>query len=174
MTEKAFHEWYNDYGTSRGYRMPRIAPYHTGPFSLAIMLQDPGGPLAGSGAQTSGEIGVCNEDSTARFIRDELEYFKIPFSDVVLLNALPGYGLKNTAWERQRGAAFNNEAIRRAGIDSLLVAGKSVAWPVANLMDLTGTKVAFTHHPSVRGHNGCGSNVLGKRVWREALGSLLG
>lgn len=137
------------------------------------MLQDPGGPLAGSGAQTSGEIGVCNDDSTARFIRGELDYFNVPYSNVVLLNALPGYGLRNTKWERQRGAVFNNEAIRRASIDSLLVAGKSIAWPVANLMNLNGVKVAYTHHPSSRGHNSCGSNVKGKRIWREALESLL-
>ncbi len=173
MTEKAFHNWYHNVGTIRGYHMPRIAPYHTGPFSLAIMLQDPGGPLAGSGAQASGEIGVCNDDSTARFSRSELDHFKVPYSDVVLLNALPGYGLRNTVKERQRGAAFNNEAIQRAGIDRLLVAGKSIAWPVANRMNLNGIKTAHTHHPSTRGHNGCGSNVEGKRVWREALGSLL-
>ncbi|WP_420862487.1 hypothetical protein [Algirhabdus cladophorae] len=173
MTATAFHDWYYNDGTSRGYHMPRIAPYHTGPFRLAIMLQDPGGPLAGSGAQGSGEIGVRNADGTARYIRNELDHFNFRYSDVVLLNALPGYGLRNTVLERQRGAIFNNEAIQRAGIDCLLVAGKSIAWPVAHLMNLNSIKTAYTHHPSIRGHNACGSNVEGKRIWREALRSLL-
>lgn len=173
MKQMPFHQWYHFAGKSYGYEMPNIAPYHTGPFMLAIMLQDPGGPLAGSGAQRSGEIGVLNDDSTARYIRSELDFLKIPYDAVLLLNALPGYGLRNTVAERQRGAKFNGEAILRSGVDRLLVAGKSVAWPVASLMDLSEVTTVYTHHPSTRGHNSRGTNMLGRREWREALSKLL-
>lgn len=173
MNEMSFHKWYHSAGTAYGYDMPELAEYHSGPFKLAIMLQDPGGPLAGSGAQRSGEVGVLNHDSTARFVRSELDSLQLPYNVVLILNALPGYGLRNTVAERNRGAKFNNEVIRRSGVERLLVAGKSVAWPVASLMDLSRVKVSYTHHPSVRGHNSCGSNVIGRRDWREALIKLL-
>lgn len=172
MNQMPFHQWYQCAGRSYGYDMPKIAPYHTGPFKLAIMLQDPGGPLAGSGAQRSGEIGVLNDDSTARYIRSELDFLKIPYDAVLLLNALPGFGLRNTKAERQRGAKFNAEAILRSGADRLLVAGKSVALPVARLMNLNEIKIAYAHHPSTRGHNSRGTNILGRSEWREAISKL--
>jgi len=173
MNDMSFHEWYLNAGKSNGYDMPEIAPYHAGPYEVAILLQDPGGPLAGSGAQRSGQIGVLNNDNTARYIKGELDYLGLPYEAALLLNALPGYGLRNTQAERKRGAAFNDLAIRRAGVRRLMVAGKSIAWPVAELMDLTGIKVAYMHHPSLRGHNSRGPNGIGRSEWREALGKLM-
>lgn len=163
-----FAEWYYESGTARGYDMPRIAPAHSGPYRLAIMLQDPGGPLAGSGAQQSGEIGVTNNDATARFVRNCLEVLGIPQNEIVLINSLPGYGLENSASERRRGASFNTEVIKKSGVRVILIAG-AISRDVAKHIDFGPVSVFHTHHPSTLGHNRRGSGEIGKLEWRSAL-----
>ena len=160
-------KYYYAAGTAQGWNMPRIAPYHCGPYRLAIMLQDPGSPYtAGSGAQVSREIGVRNNDPTAEFIGNALAAVGMPENEVLLLNALPGFGMKPNKGCLTAGAAFNSQIIRRAGVKSLLVCGR-LAQRANLLLDLPAVNTVATHHPSRRGHNHASPGGRGK--WMKAL-----
>ena len=80
----------------RGLEMPRIGTGHAeckgGIFSL---LQDPGSEhTAGSGAEMSRVVDICNDDPTARYCRDLFERLGILKAIVTPWNAYGAYGEK--------------------------------------------------------------------------------
>lgn len=164
------HAFYFDRGTALGWEMRRIAAYLTGPFRLAMLLQDPGSPhTAGSGAQATREVGVRNNDPTARFIGNALAAVGIPEHEALLLNALPGFGMKPNKASLRAGAALNSEVMRMAGITSLLVCGRQAQRAIP-FLEVPGLTFRATHHPSIRGHN---ATPNGRERWMHALRSLL-
>ena len=107
--------------------IPRIAPYHRGPYKLAAILQDPG-TLHGSGcnAQITGEVGVLNGDPTANLCREALEAHGLPLSSYLPLNAVPWYDAprhRNDTLLRE-GAHFNRALILESGVKLVLLLGK--------------------------------------------------
>ncbi|PTW44283.1 hypothetical protein [Rhodovulum kholense] len=118
--------------------IPRIAPYHSGPYRLGAILQDPG-TIHGSGcnAQKTGEIGVLNGDPTANLCRQALEANGIPLSAYLPMNAIPWYDAPASRPARllKQGAAHNRRLILEAGVDLVLLLGRQ-AWTSARYLDL--------------------------------------
>jgi len=72
-------------------RIPRIAPYHSGPYKLGAILQDPGTIHgAGCNAQITGEIGVRNGDPTADLCGDALRLNGWDEAEYLPMNAIFG------------------------------------------------------------------------------------
>lgn len=118
--------------------IPRIAPYHCGPYRLGAILQDPG-TIHGSGsnAQKTGEIGVLNGDPTATLCRQALEANGIPLSAYLPMNAIPWYDAPTSRPARllRDGAAHSRRLILEAGVDLVLLLGRQ-AWASARYLDL--------------------------------------
>jgi hypothetical protein len=142
---------YQRLGHEAGYeQMPRLAPYHSGPYSVAWILQDPGSPhTSGSGAQKSGEIGVYNRDETARFCMRALTEAGFNIAECLPLNALPGYGLKPTVAELKRGALFNEGILRLAGVRVVILAGG----PAQRVPPMGDWTIIRAPHPSAQNRN---------------------
>lgn len=108
-------------------RFPRIAPYHSGPYRLAGILQDPGTVYgAGCNAVRTGEIGVLNGDPTAELCRIALETNDIPLSDYLPMNAVPWYDAPASrgAAILREGARFNRHLLLEHGVKLVLLMGK--------------------------------------------------
>lgn len=140
-------EQYFELGKSWGYNMPRIAPYHSGPFRFALILQDPGSShLSGAGSQTTGEIGVYNPDPTACFVRETITAAGFDIAEMLPLNALPGYDLRATVAELRKGAAFNAHFLRLARIPIIVLGGR-----IAQRIPPVGPwRIVTAPHPSRR------------------------
>ena len=106
---------------------PLVAHYHSGPYLIAAILQDPG-TLHGSksGAYTTREVGVHNPDPTANLVKQALEANSIPLSAYLPLNAVPWYDApkhRSSALLRE-GAAYNRELILGHAVKLVLLLGK--------------------------------------------------
>lgn len=107
-------------------RFPRIAPYHSGPYSVAAILQDPGSIHGnGCGAVATGEVGVLNDDPTARLCRKALDRNGIPLSAYLPLNAVPWYDSPGSIGREllEEGAAHNRQLIIGHGVGLVLLCG---------------------------------------------------
>lgn len=117
---------------------PRIAPYHSGPYIIAAILQDPG-TLHGSGcnAQQTGEIGVLNGDPTANLCWQALETHGIPLSAYLPLNAVPWYDAPRHRSDTllREGAKHNRTLIAKHNVKLVLLLGKQ-AWRSERWLDL--------------------------------------
>ena len=120
-------------------RIPRIAPYHSGPYKLGAILQDPGTIHgAGCNAQITGEIGVRNGDPTADLCREALRVNGWDEAEYLPMNAVPWYDSprnKTNALLRE-GANYNRKLILKAGIGLVLLMGKKDAWRSEKFLDL--------------------------------------
>ena len=120
-------------------QIPRIAPYHCGPYKLGAILQDPG-TIHGSGcnAQITGEIGVRNGDPTANLCREALRVNGWDEAEYLPMNAVPWFDAprsKSDALLRE-GAAYNRKLILAAGVNLVLLMGKNDAWRSEKFLDL--------------------------------------
>lgn len=145
--------------------LPRIAPYHCGPYTMAAILQDPG-TLYGSGcnAQLTGEVGVLNGDPTANLCREALETHGIPFSAYLPLNAVPWYDAPRhrSAALLREGAQHNRRLIIEHDVKLVLLLGKQ-AWRSARWLDLPeDVELRYLPHPGRLGL--INFQVDGKRV----------
>ena len=109
--------------------LPTIASYHSGPYSLAAVLRDPGRVGRGCGAVTTREIGVLNyqrhpTDQTARNCHAALLHAGLPLSAYLPMNAVPWFDGKADAASLREGAAMNAEAIIEHRIKRVLLMGK--------------------------------------------------
>ena len=105
---------------------PSIARYHSGPFLIAAILQDPG-TIHGnqSGATRTRELGVLNPDPTAALCRLALETNGIPLSAYLPLNAIPWFDApahRSNDMLRE-GAAHNRNLILRHEVELVLLLG---------------------------------------------------
>ena len=149
---ESIQELYVQLGEAEGWSMPRIARYHTGPFKVSLLLQDPGSSFtAGSGAQRSGEIGVRNNDATARYVANALEQAGFEESEFLPLNALAGYDLRPRVDPIRRTAQINGRILEQSGVRTVIFGGRT-AQRSRKYLHLSDTVEAIDiPHPSARG-----------------------
>lgn len=129
---------------------PDIAEYHSGPYLVAAILQDPG-TIHGnqSGATRTRKLGVLNPDPTAALCRLALETNAIPLSAYLPLNAIPWFDApahRSMAMLRE-GAAHNCGLILRHKVKLVLLLG-GLAHRSAPFLNLpSDTMVRFLPHP---------------------------
>lgn len=163
-----------DAGMMVHHIFPRIAPYHSGPYLIAAILQDPG-TLHGSGcnAQLTGEIGVMNGDPTANLCRQALETHGIPLSAYLPLNAVPWYDAPRHRSDTllREGAKYNRELITKHNVKLVLLLGKQ-AWRSERWLNLhDDTEIRRLPHPGRLGL--INFHVDGKRVGANEARRLL-
>ncbi|MDG4647922.1 hypothetical protein P6F26_05655 [Roseibacterium sp. SDUM158017] len=158
---------YAELGERRGWDMPALAPYHCGPYRVALLLQDPGSPYtAGSGAQVTRMIGVRNPDPTARFLRAALDAIGAGHHQLLVLNSLPAFGMRINQENLRDGAELNSTLLRLSGVTRLVFAD-AIARKAQKFMTLNPDSMIWhVPHPSRRGLN---SIPNGRDVFREAI-----
>lgn len=118
--------------------IPTIAKYHSGPFKIGAILQDPG-TIFGSGcnAQKTGEIGVHNGDPTANLCKEALERNGIDVSCYLPMNAIPWYDAPRNRSNAllKEGALYNRKLILGSGVKFILLLGKD-AWRSEPFLEL--------------------------------------
>ena len=131
-------------------RIPDIAPYHSGPYKLGAILQDPG-TIHGSGcdAQRTGVIVVLNSDPTARLCKEALDVNGIALSEYLPMNAIPWYDAPASRSQAllREGAEYNRNIIQKAGVKLVLLLGKD-AWRSEQFLALpSDVKIRRLPHP---------------------------
>lgn len=150
--KSSIHSMYYELGTALGMTMPKIAEYHCGPFSVAVILADPGGVhTANSGAQKTLEIGLKNPDPTARFLRKVVSEVGFGLDAYLPLNALAGYDLRPNKKNLAVSAQLNSEILKRSGVRTVILGG-GLARSTRDLLSLPeGVSIVEMPHPSARG-----------------------
>lgn len=152
---------YVSLGEAEGWFMPRIAPYHQGPFRVVLILADPGGEFtAGSGAERSREIGFRNDDPTARFVADAAKRAGLAEAEILPLNALAGYGLKPNDRNLRISAGINSEICALTHARVAILGGKLAKNSRSYLSLGPDWNVLEMPHPSARGRGRCTSQGL--------------
>ncbi len=101
-------------------------------------------------AQNTGQVGVLNDDPTAKQCLAALEANAIPVSAYLPLNAIPWYDAPNhrTNAMLQEGAAYNRQLIMQHKVPLVLLLGKE-AWRSERLLNLPDSvEVRRLPHPS--------------------------
>ncbi|MCY4421274.1 MAG: hypothetical protein OXC42_08555 [Gammaproteobacteria bacterium] len=154
----------------RGLTMPRIGTGHAqcrgGIFSL---LQDPGSEhTAGSGAEISRVVDICNDDPTARYCRDLFERIGIPKSVVTPWNAYGAYGEKPGMKAISENLPLCQRLVDAAGPAAIIAQGRE-AQKMADRLRFDGP-VFRVPHPSRRGrasYKGAAKDI--ETAFEEAL-----
>lgn len=129
-----------------------IAAYHAGPYRIAYMLQDPYGKhTANSGASMTQEVGVLNDDPTARRCKAAIENASMSISEALPLNALPWIDGKPTVSQLREGAEHNRKLIIDSGVKLVVLAGKAARDSEKYLNLPSDIEVRYAPHPAGRG-----------------------
>ncbi len=155
----SIHELYRELGADLGLDVPDIASYHSGPFSTAVVLSDPGGKFtAGSGAQTTQEIGVENPDPTAAFLKNACLEAGLDIHEYLPLNALAGFDLRPNNKNLRLCAKLNSQIIRVSGV-RVVILGGALARRSLDFLDIDrSVAVVEMPHPSRRGRANASRN----------------
>jgi len=137
---------------AHGWRMPNIGQAHSGPFLLAVMLQDPAGNYtAGSGVLVTNEVSFTNDDPTAAVLRRSAEAAGLPLANILPLNTLPAYNMRPTIANKRLGAAANEALVDQLGITHILCCGTHALDAYNRFWRKEGRTMINTAHPSRRG-----------------------
>lgn len=135
-----------------GWRMPNIGQAHSGPFLLAVILQDPAGEhTAGSGVLVTNEVSFTNDDPTAAVLRRSASASGLPIANILPLNALPAYHMRPTIANKRLGAAANEALVDQLGITHILCCGAHSLDAYHRFWRKDGRRMIATAHPSRRG-----------------------
>ena len=140
--------------TQKGLDMPLIGEGHAGHCGgIFSLLKDPGGDehTAGSGAQKSGFVDICNCDPTAKFCRDLYKRLGIPKAAITPWNAYGAYNEKPSSKARKDNLPLCQKLIDTVQPVAIVAQGCD-AKKMASLLRFDGP-VFCVPHPGLRSRN---------------------